>query len=379
MQADSKTIFWKKGSLKPNHYHMKHLNTVITGTGSYIPTVVVKNSDFVNHTFFEKDHTAIDRPGEEVVSKFKDITGIAERRWIEKDLSNSDIAAHAAREAINNAGIDPETIDQIILAHNFGDVIKDTIQTDILPCLAARVKHLLGIKNPACVAYDILFGCPGWVQGIIQADAYIKSGLAKRCLVIGSETLSRVVDNYDRDTMIFSDGAGAAIVEAREEDHKRGILSSATVTHAMDEAYYLYLGKSNAPESDPRIRYIKMHGRKIYEYSISNVPAAIKAALDKTDIPVEQVKKILIHQANEKMDEAIIKRFYKQYGLRQEVMDVMPMNIYELGNSSVATVPTLYDMVLKGNLPPHSIQTDDIIIFASVGAGMHINAVVYKQ
>ncbi|MFN3554467.1 MAG: 3-oxoacyl-ACP synthase III family protein [Bacteroidales bacterium] len=358
---------------------MKHLNTVITGTGSYIPTVVVKNSDFVNHTFFEKDHTAIDRPGEEVVSKFKDITGIAERRWIEKDLSNSDIAAHAAREAINNAGIDPETIDQIILAHNFGDVIKDTIQTDILPCLAARVKHLLGIKNPACVAYDILFGCPGWVQGIIQADAYIKSGLAKRCLVIGSETLSRVVDNYDRDTMIFSDGAGAAIVEAREEDHKRGILSSATVTHAMDEAYYLYLGKSNAPESDPRIRYIKMHGRKIYEYSISNVPAAIKAALDKTDIPVEQVKKILIHQANEKMDEAIIKRFYKQYGLRQEVMDVMPMNIYELGNSSVATVPTLYDMVLKGNLPPHSIQTDDIIIFASVGAGMHINAVVYKQ
>lgn len=358
---------------------MKHLNTVITGTGSYIPTVVVKNSDFVNHTFFEKDHTAIDRPGEEVVSKFKDITGIAERRWIEKDLSNSDIAAHAAREAINNAGIDPETIDQIILAHNFGDVIKDTIQTDILPCLAARVKHLLGIKNPACVAYDILFGCPGWVQGIIQADAYIKSGLAKRCLVIGSETLSRVVDNYDRDTMIFSDGAGAAIVEAREEDHKRGILSSATVTHAMDEAYYLYLGKSNAPESDPRIRYIKMHGRKIYEYSISNVPAAIKAALDKTDIPVEQVKKILIHQANEKMDEAIIKRFYKQYGLRQEVMDVMPMNIYELGNSSVATVPTLYDMVLKGILPPHSIQTDDIIIFASVGAGMHINAVVYKQ
>ncbi len=358
---------------------MQHLNSVITGTGSYIPTVVVKNSDFVNQTFFEKDHTAIDSPGEIVVSKFKDITGIAERRWIESDLTSSKIAAIAAKAAIDDAGIDPETIDHIIMAHNFGDVQANTIQTDVLPCLAARVKQMLGIVNPACVAYDLLFGCPGWLQGMIQADSFIKSGLAKRCLVIGAETLSRVVDKYDRDTMIFSDGAGAAILEAREEEQKRGILASSTVTHVMDEAFYLYLGKSNAPESDPNIRYIKMHGRKIYEYSISNVPQAIKSALDKTNIPVDDVKKILIHQANEKMDEAIIKRFYRQYGKQQKVSEVMPMNIYELGNSSVATVPTLYDMVLKGKFEQHKIYPDDVIVFASVGAGMNINAVVYKQ
>lgn len=358
---------------------MKYLNTVITGTGSYIPTVIVKNSDFIHHTFFEKDATVIDSPGEVVVDKFKDITGIAERRWVEEKLTCSDISALAAREAIANAGIDPETIDQIIMAHNFGDVTKDTIQTDVLPCLAARVKHLLQIKNPNCVAYDILFGCPGWVQGVIQAHAYIRSGLAKRCLVIGAETLSRVVDKYDRDTMIFSDGAGAAIVEGKEEDEERGFLASATVTHASEEAYYLYLGKSNAPESDPRVRYIKMHGRKIYEYSISHVPQAIKAALDKTQIPVQGIKKILIHQANEKMDEAIIKRFYRLYGINQAVSEVMPMNIYELGNSSVATVPTLYDMVLRGRLPGHSLSAGDAIIFASVGAGMNINAIVYKH
>jgi 3-oxoacyl-[acyl-carrier-protein] synthase III len=358
---------------------MQHLNSIITGTGSYIPTVVVKNSDFVHQTFFEKDNSAIDSPGEIVVSKFKDITGIAERRWIDEELTCSDIAAIAARKAIEDAGIDPETIDQIIVAHNFGDVIKNTIQTDVLPCLAARVKHLLKIESPSCIAYDILFGCPGWVQGIIQADSFIKSGLAKRCLVIGAETLSRVVDKFDRDTMIFSDGAGAAIVEGRMEDKKRGILSSANVTHSKEEAYYLYLGKSNAPESDPSIRYIKMHGRKIYEYSISHVPSAIKAALDKTDIPVDEVKKILIHQANEKMDEAIIKRFYRLYSKQQEVAEVMPMNIYELGNSSVATVPTLYDMVMKNKFENHKINPDDVIIFASVGAGMHINAVVYRQ
>ncbi len=357
---------------------MKHLNSIITGTGSYIPTVTIKNSDFVNQTFFEKDSTAIDSPGEVVVKKFKDITGIAERRWVEEDQTCSDIATIAAQKAIDDAGVDPQTIDHIIVAQNFGDVIKDTIQSDLLPCLASRVKKNLGIANPACVGYDILFGCPGWVQGIIQADSFIKTGLAKRCLVIGAETLSRVVDKFDRDTMIFSDGAGAAILEAREEDEKRGVLASSTVTHSIDEAYYLYLGKSNAPESDPKVRYIKMHGRKIYEYSISKVPQAIKSALDKTDIPVEKVTKILLHQANEKMDEAIVKRFYRQYGVKQDVGEVMPMNIHHLGNSSVATVPTLYDMVKKGELKDHAIHEDEIIIFASVGAGMNINALIYR-
>ncbi len=358
---------------------MPYLNTVITGTGSYIPTQKIENSQFVKNTFFEKDQTRIDSPGEEIVSKFKDITGISERRWVTENQKTSDIATIAAEEAIKTAGIDRETIDQIIIAHNFGDVLKDTIQTDLLPCIGARVKHLLGIKNPACVAYDIIFGCPGWVQGVIQADSFIKSGLAKRCLVIGTETLSRVVDIYDRDTMIFSDGAGATIVEGIEEEHKRGLLSSSAVTHSTEEAYYLYLGKSNAPKSIPNIRYIKMHGRKIYEYSLSNVPQAMKQALDKSGIPIEEVKKVLLHQANEKMDEAIVQRFYRLFKIEAEIPKVMPMNIHELGNSSVATVPTLYDMILKGSLPNHQINPGDILIFASVGAGMNINSFVYRQ
>ncbi len=357
----------------------KYLNTIITGTGSYVPGRIVKNSEFVNQTFFEKDESLIESPGEDVVRKFRDITGIYERRWVEEGQSNSEIAHLAAALAIQNAGIDPETIDQIIVAQNFGDVLADTIQTDLLPSIASRVKHLLGIKNPSCIPYDIIFGCPGWVQGMIQADSYIRSGLAKRCLVIGSETLSRVVDIYDRDTMIFSDGAGAVILEGVESDEKSGIISSAMVSHTGEEAWYLYLGKSNAPDSNEKIRYIKMNGRKIYEYSLSNVPKAMKAALDKTDIPVTEVKKILLHQANEKMDEAIVMRFFKLFGIKADIPSVMPMNINALGNSSVATVPTLYDMILKGKMPAHRIEKDDIIIFASVGAGMNINAIVYKQ
>lgn len=358
---------------------MTYLNTVITGTGSYIPPQKIENSQFVKNIFFEKDNTRIDSPGEEIVSKFKDITGIYERRWVNGNQRNSDIATQAAEEAIKAAGINREIIDQVIVAHNFGDVINDTIQTDVLPCIAARVKHLLQIKNPDCVAYDIIFGCPGWVQGVIQANAYIRSGMAKCCLVIGTETLSRVVDKYDRDTMIFSDGAGAAIIQGIEENEKRGVLSSATVTHTVEEAYYLYLGKSNAPESNPAIRYIKMHGRKIYEYSLNNVPQAMKLALDKSEIPVDQLKKVILHQANEKMDEAIVQRFYRLYKSKADITNVMPMNIHELGNSSVATVPTLYDMILKGKLKNHTINNGDMLMFASVGAGMNINAIVYKQ
>jgi 3-oxoacyl-[acyl-carrier-protein] synthase III len=355
------------------------LNSIITGTGSYIPTVIINNSEFTKQVFFEKDETVIDSPGEVVIKKFRDITGISKRRWVTEDQKCSDIAAIAAEAAINDAGIDRETIDQIIIAQNFGDVVNGAVQSDAVPSLASRVKHLLKIKNPSCIPYDIVFGCPGWIQGMIQADSFIRSGLAKRCLVIGAETLSRVVDKYDRDTMIFSDGAGAVIVEASKSEEQEGILSSSFMSHTIEEAGYIYMGKSNAPESDPNIRYIKMYGRKVYEYSLSHVPDAMRIALDRSGIPIEEVKKVIIHQANEKMDEAIVKRFFRLYGIRTETSNIMPMNIQELGNSSVATVPTLYDMILKGSIKGHEINKGDIIMFASVGAGMNINAIVYRQ
>ncbi|KAF0130317.1 MAG: 3-oxoacyl-acyl-carrier-protein synthase III [Bacteroidetes bacterium] len=357
----------------------QHLNTVITGTGSFVPTRVIRNADFTKQVFFEKDHSLVDSPGEEVARKFRDITGIYERRWADDDTNNSDMAAIAAKKAIESANIDPETIDQIIVAHNFGNVKPDSIQTDILPSLASRVKNALRIKNPACIPYDIIFGCPGWIQGMIQAHSFIQSGMAKRCLVIGSETLSRVVDKYDRDIMIFSDGAGAVIVEGIAEEEKRGLLSFSFASHTDEEVGYLYFGKSNSPDHDPNVGYMKMLGRKIYEYSLTQVPLAMKLALDRSGIPIEQLKKIVIHQANEKMDEAIVQRFFRQYHIKINTEEMMPMSIRTLGNSSVATVPTLYDMILKGEIENHQIDSGDVIMFASVGAGMNINAFVYRQ
>lgn len=354
--------------------------TVITGTGSYIPKIIKTNRDFTVHNFFDEHKNRIEIDPAIVVEKFRKITGIEERRYVQSEMNTSDIGTLAAKEAIAESKIDVETIDQIITAHNFGNVIKHTIQTDILPALSSRIKHNLKIENPYCVPYDILFGCPGWIQGLIQADAFLKAEIAKKCLVIGAETLSRVLDVYDRDSMIFSDGAGACIVEYQEVDeiNGSGILSTATQSHCMDEVDFLYLGESNFPHSDPRLRFIKMKGRKIYEYAITYVPAAMKECLDKAGLQINHVNKIFIHQANEKLDEAIIKGLYKLYGIADVPEDVLPMNIHKLGNSSVATVPTLFDMVRKGQVEGFSLKTGDIVLFASVGAGMNINAICYR-
>ena len=350
--------------------------TVITGTGAAIPGMVVPNKHFVNQLFYEKDGTPVPGSGEVIIRKFEQITGIRERKYAMPNEVCSNLGTRAAQEALERSGVDPETLDYIIVAHNFGDIQPGSTRVDVLPGIAPRIKNALGIKNPACVAYDLIFGCPGWVQGLIQAHAYILAGMAKKCLVVGSETLSRVVDPRDRDSMIFSDGAGAAVIEERE-DGSSGVLATSAVSHCTEEAFYLFSGLSNKPDNDENI-YIKMHGRKIYEYALTEVPLAMKNCLDKSGVALAELKKIFLHQANEKMDDAILERFYSLYGVDQAPANCMPMNIHEFGNSSVATIPTLLHLVLTGQLSHQRLEKGDVVLFASVGAGMHINAVAYR-
>lgn len=350
----------------------------ITGVGSYIPSAVEKNENFNNHQFLNTDGSSINYENTTIIEKFKAITGIEERRYAKDHLTSSDLGFFAAEKAITNANIDPETLDYIIVAHNFGDVQKGKTQSDLVPSLATRIKHSLRIKNPNCIAYDLLFGCPGWIEGVIQAQAFIKSGMAKRCLVIGTETLSRVIDAHDRDSMIYSDGAGATVIEGDDtSDTNAGILSFQSASYTYDEAYYLFFGKSNNQENCQDTRYLKMNGRKIYNFALTNVPQAMKACLDKSGEKIENVKKIFIHQANEKMDEAICERFFKLYDYPMPE-NVMPMSIHKLGNSSVATVPTIFDLVINGQIENQEINKGDLVLFASVGAGMNINAITYR-
>ena len=354
------------------------MSSVVLGTGSYVPENVVRNEDFLQNEFYSPEGEKLDRANEEIISKLYEISGIRERRYVNKEHVSSDIATFAAEDALQSAGYDKENLDYLIVAHNLGDARYENPRMDILPPIASRVKAKLGIENPYCVAYDIPFGCPGWVQGMIQANYYIKAGDAKSALVIGSETLSRIVDPYDRDGMLFSDGAGATILGAVEGEKPTGILSHLTRSDAIEHVNLLSMGKSNNPEYEPDKTFIKMNGRKLYEYALTNVPQLVKDTVEKSGVAAEDIKKILIHQANEKMDEAIVKRFFRLYGVRNIPDKMMPLTLDKFGNNSVATIPIMYDLILKGKMEGQAINPGDHIVFTSVGAGMNINAIVYK-
>ena len=358
---------------------MSKIYSVFTGTGSYVPTKQIKNEHFHSYEFYDSTGEKLPTLNDDITKKFEEITTIAERRYAEDNESTSDLALIASQRAIEAAGIDKEDLDYIIFAHNFGETRVDNIALDILPSMAARLKNKLGIANPSAVAYDLLFGCPGWVQAVIQADYYIRSGDAKKILVVGADVLSRISDPHDRDSMIYADGAGAAIMEARESDTPVGILGHTTRSDALDYAYMLRMGYSyNAELAKKGDYYLKMNGRRLYQYALENVPKAIKAGLDKLNMNITEIDKVLIHQANGKMDDAILYRLFKLYGIKEVPESIMPMTISWLGNSSVATVPTLLDLLMRKELDEHRINSNNNIVLASVGAGMNINSIVYR-
>jgi 3-oxoacyl-[acyl-carrier-protein] synthase-3 len=350
-------------------------NAIITKTGSYIPEVRILNEHFIDYEFYHRDGTRLSKTGWEIIDKFEQITGIKERRYTTDNLNTTDLAFLAAERTLD--GVDRETLDYIIVAQNFGDVAADNIRSDMVPTIGARVKHKLKIKNPYTVAYDIPFGCPGWVHGIILADYYIKSGDAGRVLVIGVEILSRVSDPHDVDSMIYADGAGAALLEAVERPV--GILSHTTRSDTLHNVNLLRLGRSYNPHRNGDELFIKMDGRDIYKYVVNTLPIVVKQSLDKAGYHLTDVKKIFSHQANQKMNEAVLDRLLKLYELPQAPDRLMPLTISRLGNSSVATIPTLFDLIVRGKMDDHQIRSDDVIVFASVGAGMNANSVVYRM
>ncbi|WP_185862067.1 3-oxoacyl-ACP synthase III family protein [Blattabacterium cuenoti] len=359
------------------------IRSIITGTGHYLPNKIIKSDHFFKHKFYDKNGKIL-KSNEEIIEKFQKITEIEERRYINKDLLNSDIATIAAKRALINSKINKEKIDYIISAHNYGDIHPVSYQSDFMPSIAARVKNKLQIKNKKCRPYDMIFGCPGWIEGMILADQLLRSKYAKNILITSSETLSKVIDPHDRNAMIFSDGAGAAVLSSIEylENEKNGIIHYDTQCNNNDELHYLTNGPSLNPNYKKSLVNIKMNGRRIYEYALTEVPNMLKNILDHADLHLKDIKKIIIHQANAKMDYAILKRLLKLYNWTSLSKDfykkIMPMTIQKFGNSSVATVPTLLDLIIQGRMPPHEIKPGDTILMASLGAGMNINGMIYR-
>ena len=353
--------------------------SVFIGTGCAIPDGTVPNEAFRSNAFFADYGQPLDPAASaRAVDRVADISEIRERRYAAPEQAASDLAIVAARRALTRANVDGETLDYLVVAHNFGDVRAPGYRVDTVPTLAARVKRALGIANPRCIAYDLPFGCAGWLQAVIQVDYFLRSGDARRALVVGAETLSRVCDPHDRDSMLYSDGAGAAVLEAVESE-TCGIISHSSRSDALDHGSLLRMDRSYDPCYQDRDRlFLKMRGRKLYEYAVRTVPVVVSECLEAAGVSVKDVSRFLVHQANAKLDKAILRRLVADDAECEKLDELMPLIVSWLGNNSVATVPTLLDLVLRGERDMAPPSPGDVFVLTAVGAGMNANAVTYR-
>jgi len=319
----------------------------ITGTGSYAPEKVLTNYDF------EK---IVDTSDEWIRTR----TGIRERRIADPDVATSDMAYEASVKALEAASIDPSDIDGIILG---------TVTPDYLfPASSCLVQHRLEAKN--AFAFDLSAGCSGFIYALQAAKANIVSGEAENILVIGAETLSRIVDYRDRSTCIlFGDGAGAAVLSKSDEN---GILS--TYLRANGEEWDKIIqpaGGSRIPSTEESIRkglhYLKMKGNDVFKEGVKGLEYASLEAIKKADVTTEQIALFIPHQANHRIMEAARKRL----NLPPEKLFV---NVDRYGNTSSASVAIALDEVVRNG----RIKKDDLILFAVIGSGFTLASAVVR-
>jgi len=352
-------------------------NSIITGTGSYLPKRKIKKRYFSAHSFLDRSGYPVSDSNEKIAKKIQDLTGIQERRYLEDHEDAVSIARKASEKAIQDSGIDKEQINAIIFAHNFGNIAFGENHPRQLPNLSAQLKNQLEIKNHKCIALDIIFGCPGWLQAVMQAHYMLQSGIHQSILVVGAESMSRVIDPHDLKSLLFGDGAGALILQTKASKQKAGIIGSLSYSHTEKELDFLNMGKS-FDQSGEKV-YVKMRGKKVFRYTIQTLPELILETLDKLKIPIEKVSKFLFHQTNERIIKSISETIFKRSGIENpDFQNLIPMTVRDLGNISVATVPTLLDLILKKQMKAHRINPGDIVVMASVGGGMHATCLVYQ-
>jgi 3-oxoacyl-[acyl-carrier-protein] synthase-3 len=329
---------------------------VIKSTGRYLPDRVVTNNELTQW---------METSDEWIVQR----TGIQERRWVpeEGDVGASDLGLEASKIALERAGWTPEDIDLIIFA---------TLSPDIFfPGSGCLLQHKLELKQTP--ALDIRQQCTGFLYGLEIADAYIRSGMAKRILLVGSEVHSTGLDisTEGRDvTVIFGDGAGAVCVEALETEEPVGVLSSSL--HAQGEYAESLMVELPASRLNPRItedgmkdrrHYPKMDGSRIFKLAVKRLPEVTIEVLEKAGLSVADVAMIFPHQANLR-----INQFYQK--ALELPDDKMFNNIQHYGNTTAGTIPISLDEAFEQNL----LKTNDILVFSGLGAGVTWGAMVYR-
>ncbi len=323
---------------------------VLVGLGTYVPERILSNHDL---------ERMMDTNDEWIVSR----TGIRERHLAREDEATSDMAFMASERALADAGVKAEEIDFIYVATNTPDTL--------FPSTAARLQARL--SDTPIPGVDVQAGCTGWIYAIAMAASMIEAGLYRRILVVASDKLSSITDYEDRSTaVLFGDGAGAVVLEARSDAPKHGVLSTYLNADGRGaELLALPAGGSRWPASkdtvDSRLHFLKMSGNDVFRFAVKAMPDAVEQGLARAGLTVADMDLLVPHQANQRIIDAAM----RQFGLDETKV---VKNIERYGNTSVASIPLALDEVrAEGRL-----QDGHVVVLAAFGAGLTWGATVIR-
>ena len=316
--------------------------TLLTGTGSYLPEKVLTNADLA--TFMDTDDAWI-----------RQRTGIEKRHIVGEDEMTSDLAIKAGQQALDAAGLDAADLDAIIIA--------TTTPDDTFPATAAKVQA--GLDASRAFAFDVQAVCAGFVFALDTADAFIKSGKADKVLVIGAESFTRILDWEDRTTaVLFGDGAGAVVLESADNHPGWGVLSSALFT---DGRYRDILYVDGGVSSTGSVGHVRMKGNEVFRHAVEKLSAGLLSALGQSDLEADDIDWLVPHQANIR----IIDSMQKKFGLASEKV-IRTVNDH--ANTSAASIPLALDAAVRDG----RINAGHVVAFEAIGGGLSWGAALVR-
>jgi 3-oxoacyl-[acyl-carrier-protein] synthase-3 len=321
------------------------IRSVVRGVGSALPRRIMKNAEF---------ETMLDTSDEWIVQR----TGIRQRHIAGDDETTASLAEAAARAALNNAGLTPDDIDLIVLA--------TSTPNNTFPATAVEVQSRLGMRHG--FAFDLQAVCSGFVYAVTTADAQLRAGLAKRALVIGSETFSRILDWNDRTTcVLFGDGAGALVLEAAEGEGSmadRGVLAASL---RSDGTHKEKLYVDGGPSTTKTVGHLRMEGREVFKHAVGMITDVIESTFAQAKITAEDLTWFVPHQANKRIIDASARKL----GIADEKV-VVTVDLH--GNTSAASVPLALDVAARDG----RIRKGDLVLLEAMGGGFTWGAVLVR-
>jgi 3-oxoacyl-[acyl-carrier-protein] synthase III len=319
----------------------------ITSVGCYTPPNLLTNDDLAK---------MVDTNDEWILER----TGIRQRHIAPPEMATSDMAVEAGKIALANAGAKPEEIDCILLC---------TVTPDqMFPSTACLVQHRLGCSR--AWGFDLIAACSGFVYGLTTAAHFIAAGTHKKVLVIGSDTMSRIIDYTDRTTcVLFGDGAGAMVVEASDDD--TGFIGFQNEVDGSGGPYlYMPAGGSRMPPShetvDQRLHYVKQEGQQVFKFAVRRMSEIAANLLTQHGLTAADITWMIPHQANKRIINAVSERLALQ--------DKVIINIGEYGNTTAATIP----LATRDALESGKLKKGDMVLFAAVGAGYTVGTNLWR-